>query len=194
MPTKHLNKRLVERLKRVAPRLLTPERFRKMKNVDHRQHWTEAPGDGITGSGHRVRELRVRKENSRIPVVIKRDHLTSTPEKTVKYLRSIVGDHNKIWQPENYRIYVPHAYALNEHYLAMAKTNYPSLTEIIGKFKTPRGTKFFKRLAKKHGVTLEEFKRAASSVSKRTAIPFGNLMLIGVRNKRFIFVPLVDQF
>ena len=194
MPVKRLHPHLVKRLQRVAHRLLTPARVRRMKNIDHRKERHSIPMDGIAGPGYRVRELRVRKENSRVPVVIKRDHLHATPASTLAFLRMIVKDHNAVYQPTQYRLFVPHAYALNDSYLAMAKTEYPSITEIFGDGTTKRGTKFFTTLRKKHSVTLHQLREAADTVSLRTGFPIGNILLIGVRNKKFIFVPLVDRF
>lgn len=198
MPVKKLPKKLVTRLKKAAPAV---ERFLgSMKNIDHRKDFPEARGiqkNSTHAWGRRVRELNISRNFPRTKsVVIKMAHSVGA-EGTIKTLSEKVREHNKRFGKENYVLLEPKAYAINRDVLAMAKANNPNIHEIIGsgrwqEDKTRRGKIFFKKLKNKYNVSEEQLETAAEQVFERTGIQRANLLLLGFKKGKFIFMPLVD--
>jgi hypothetical protein len=193
MPTKRLPASLVRKLERVANRLLTPKRFVRWKNVDHRKDWPGAEPNEIDMWGGRVRELTLRKGKSPVGVIIKRQSPKILIELKERVQRSRENPH------PSYIILAPRVYPLNDKFVAMAKMDKPSIAEILGLGRdwgkesiTPRGTQYFKHLQERYSVTTEQLEEAMEHAYKITGFDRTNLLLIGIRNHKFIFMPLAD--
>ncbi len=215
MPTKPLPKKLVSRLKKITDKREQRKRFKQgkeeisgnlgsMKNIDHRRNDPEIKQllalnpKNISSAGGRVREMDVSKQFPGIKLVIKKIHVAPNSIKEINEIKKIVKSHNKSFEPENYVLREPIAYALGNGLVAMAKTNKPNLDEILGSNgKTIRGQEFFRKLKKKHRVTKTQLNEAFGRFYRRTKtkyidFPTRNILLLGVKNGKFVFMPLVD--
>lgn len=191
MPVKPLPHELVKRLERVGKKIAKVHHL--LVNVDHRsRHYgMRGPRDNMLHH-NMVRELNVSKTFPGIgkTVVIKRIH-GKNAEDVVSGVENAVFWHN-IGYPESelYDLLKPFAYPIDKEYIAMAKTDYPSVIEILYN-PTKRGRKYFAEL-KKQGAKIRDLKKAAEIVKRRIGIPERNLLLVGFENGVFQFVPLVD--
>ncbi|MFH0970717.1 MAG: hypothetical protein V1776_04640 [Candidatus Diapherotrites archaeon] len=202
MPHKRLPAQLIARLRKANKRLLKDERVERWENIDHRKDYPPLSDElkqvgkiSVDWWGGRVRLLKLRKENSPVKVVIKKDH---PPGDSIRRINKLVAEHNLRYHPNNYVLLPVRAYPLNENYIAMGYTNRPSIEEIISsECSTKRGFLFLTRLAKRHQMKEEDLRQrlrdAAFNVSYRTGISIINLLLLGIRNGKFVFVPLVDS-
>ncbi|MFH1895343.1 MAG: hypothetical protein ABIJ74_02035 [archaeon] len=214
MPVKPLPKKLVKRLERASSVIL--RQLERMKSVDHRFDDPFRRSEKVLRAKKhnfyrgRVRQMNVSKDYSGVELVIKRTHNTKGFSSTeLNDIQRMVKAHNeriKRFGKENEIKYVlrePIAYDIGNDLVAMAKTNKPSLREILGPFKdvgnpnklTLRGIQFFRKLSKKHNVTRKQLAIAAEQVSKETGIGQTNILLLGVNKKgKFIFMPLFDVY
>ncbi|MBU0636328.1 hypothetical protein KKE06_04855 [Candidatus Micrarchaeota archaeon] len=74
----------------------------------------------------------------------------------------------------------------------MAKTDAPNVEEIVGHNITERGTRFFRKIKRIQPITEHQLRAAANKVYNRTGIEYRNLLFIGVKKGKFIFMPLLD--
>jgi hypothetical protein len=183
----------------------------KMSNADHRTdmralskevNFGFKSNSNTTFPGFRVRQVKVRGNTSSRNVVLKRSH----DPNSVRFVRDFVAKHNKIFSPKKYIIFQPKGYEVGADMVLMRKTNKPSVAEIYTEkgFPTKRGQEFFAKLVKKHNVTnadlksaFEEFEKNFSTQKRQfgTAIRLldkGNILLVGYRKGKFVFVPLID--
>jgi len=209
MPVKALPKDIVARLKKIGPEL---ERLRRttrnprapkeawllarMKNIDHRRGKnprSQGERDIENWSG-RVRQLRVSLRGT--GVVIKKTH-DATAWETISWIQRKVRIHNELPKlPEDYVLVEPKAYAISRSLIAMAKTRKPSVEEIIGldEKQTERGRKFFAKLKAKHGITEHHLRYAMRILRDITGFKSSNVLLLGVKNGKFVFMPLLDMY
>ena len=136
--------------------------------------------------------------------MIKRAHDGSAKEHK-KTVQQKVREHNQNYAKIEtiYVLLMPKAHVISEDLIAMAKTNAPSVIEILGckawrrlksgRQRTARGQKFFQELQAKHGVTKKQLREAATRLEERTGIYWGNILLLRVENRKFVFMPLVDK-
>ncbi len=90
----------------------------------------------------------------------------------------------------------PNIYIINDEFVAMAKTNCPSLEEILSPERTKRGAVFFKALEKKYGaksgVTMKRLRESARLLYTRAHFERANVILIGYKDAQFQVMPLAD--
>ncbi len=212
MPVKPLPKSLVFRLKKVSSVIV---RFLgKMKNVDYRKNdfsRKKIMSENTFEWGRRIRQMNVSRNYPEVKLVVKRTHNDRTATHTeLKEIQSRVKNYNKkIKQQkkrnESFVLREPIAYDIGNGLVAMAKTNKPSVNEILGHIKyfdskgvvlsstTIKGTRFFRKLSKKHGVNKEQLESAAIQLFNEISIMPTNILLLGVnKKKQFIFMPLID--
>jgi len=192
MPVKPLPKKLIPRLIRVSH--IIERWLGKMKSVDHRTKNFLDHETSTSEWGYRVRQMDVSRNFPGTELVIKKTH-TFPANKKIKSVNNMVRIHNELYKPENYVLLAPKAYAIGENLLAMAKTNKPSLEEVLGSKKTPpteRGKNFFQKMKKKHKITEMQLRKAVRQVVDRTNIFENNLLFLGVKNGKFVFMPLLD--
>ncbi len=196
MPVKSLPKKLVKRLRKVAGQI--DRKLGLMKNIDHRQTWINRPvrpAHTTKAWGYRVREMNVQRNFPKTELVIKRTHDMPARE-LIQTLQEIVQRHNRQFTPDTYVLIEPKAVPISAELVAMAKTNAPSVDEILFqgiRQGTRRGKQFFEKLVEKNpGITTAALDEAAGKVIARTGIEFGNLLLLGVKKGKFVFMPLVD--
>ncbi len=212
MPTRPLPKDLIERLEKAEPK--HSEKLWRMKNADHRLAFhplrNSLPARETDFWGTRARLIEVSDSYPGISVVLKRDR---TPLKTVTLVKNTVKKHNETYKPKLYRLLEPHAYPLPSQLIAMAKTDKPSLEEILGSDldpkndgQTARGRAFFEKLQKRHAISEERLKKAyaelrnaadempnfAEGLIPKTITRPDHILVIGFRNGKFAFMPLVD--
>ena len=207
MPAKTLPRKLVARLTNASEAL--DRSLARMKNIDHRRNHparkvikTSPEVAGVWGG--RIRQFDVSKNYPGVELVIKKIHnfrfQKATTELQEIKRKVLVHNQNLINQgiKANYVLREPIAYDLGNGLVAMAKTNKPSLEEIFGCSRlspTIKGIKFFRKLSKKHKLAKKQLKDAAEQVQKEASLDRGNLILLGVdKQRRFIFMPLVDLF
>lgn len=204
MPVKPLPKRLVRRLKEYARQgVLGSVSLGRMKNIDHRRDFPELksiPGNNTGWWGRRIRQMNVSRNFPRIELVIKRtDGLDAQLE--VRQIRAIVRIHNEEKKPRLYKLVMPHAYAISRELIAMAKTNAPTVSEILWQHRiTKRGEDFFQKLQKKSGRLWGRFKANKRSLKrafkelKKNSYKLGqsNTLLLDYKNRKFVFMPLID--
>ncbi len=150
MPVKPLPKSLIRRLRRAAPAI--DKMLGRMKNIDYEADFLARYGRSPTDTGSvggRVRQMNVKRNFPKVEVVIKRTHLGDfSAQRLIEIVRSTVRTHNQRARPRLYTLVAPTAYAISLHLIAMAKTEAPTVRDIIRR--TPRGMVFFERLAKKY--------------------------------------------
>ncbi len=192
----------------------------RLKNIDHRQNENErrASPANTRHWGGRVRQMDVSRNYPDTELVLKRTHgasarstlrqirwrvlADSMREKTIQALNRLVKTHNRLFRPRDYELRMPIAYPVGKNILAMSKTPLITVGEIVGLTNDPfdlvghteRGEHYFEKLEKQHGVTRYQLRQACTQVYERTGIHHNNLLLDGVKNKKFVFVPLLDKF
>ncbi len=211
MPVKKLPRKLVQRLKRLVKRenvknqpsrdsdsLRIYSLLGRMKNIDHRRNdplLGHAPREATGYFARNVREMDVSRNYPKEKLVIKRVH-GGTARETIKFVRNLVSRHNNEKKPEKYKLVMPKAYAIGENLVAMAKTDCPSIGEIIGgrEYNTQRGETFLKE---KLGVEKFALSRASDELRKNLSeylIDYkSNIIVLGMNRGKFIFMPLVDM-
>jgi len=195
MPVKRLPPALVSRLRRIVKRRILFGRdlergFTKLINIDHR--YPRRRGDTISI----VRKMNVSRTFPGAKVVIKKAHTFNDAKREIAFVLKRVREHNQKFKSDTYVLRRPIAYDLGGKFIAMAETNFPSLFEISQPTwpikKETRGKRFFNDLKKKHGFTEKQFCQAAEQITKRTGILEQNMLLIGFKKGKFIFMPLMD--
>jgi len=211
MPAKSLPKKLVNRLEAVAP--VIDRYLGSMKNIDYRKRGFSDPKD-ISSWGYRVRQMNVSRNYPGVELVIKKAHFSVAAKSEIKKIQKrvmryngktkrLIGIIKNKGKKRNHVLREPIAYDIGNGLVAMAKTNKPSLSEVLGIFKinddvsehriTARGTGFFRKLSREHGVTKAELKIGAKQVFKGTRIHPVNIILLGANKKgEFILMPFID--
>ncbi|MDO8537726.1 MAG: hypothetical protein Q7S21_02475 [archaeon] len=237
MPVKSLPRKLIRRLRKVAPRIESVHH--KMKNVDSRKPEEISVEENarkylLDMPGYRVRQMNVSRNYPKAELVIKRAHGKQnrllSAEGTIRYVRTVVKNHNIRFSPKNYELIEPVAYPISKNLIAMAKTNAPQVNQVMTVLLSyldlsPSKIKILKELKSRVGITetylkfsvvnavketraaqalvrkfdaekvnLEELFTACLDVSENSGIDFNNLLVLGFRNGKFIFMPLVDEF
>lgn len=148
----------------------------------------------------RIRLLNVSKQYPDLgEVVLKRVH----PNRTVwpkvitakdhlLAVNRLVSEHNRQFGNRDYILLKPYAYALTNDVLVMARDNSPTLEDILKH--DPKATKYFEAFSKKHGITRAQFEEKANLVENRLPESHNNLILIGFKNGKFVFLHLPDYF
>ncbi len=156
--------------------------------------------------GLRVREMDISRNYPEVKkVVLKRMHIGETFTRIKKRL-SILFENYKTNPPKNYLLIKPIFYRIDRQTIAMSKSNIPSLRDFFPgphqlglsflKPKNSKAKKFYEKLKAKHGLTDLDFISAVQELDirdRRTInISFGNYALVGVENKKFVFMPFAD--
>lgn len=201
MVEKPLPPALVKELTRLAPHL--EKRLPSMENVDHRKGglFTRNRRDVLQWGG-RVRQLNVSKNFPGVEVVVKRDDGDNAKGTLAAISREVDAYELQQSEPSNAEFILrrPYAYAISDKLIAMAKTDKPNIREILGD-KTPyynkggatqRGRTFFSKLKKEHQVSEEQLITAVRALSLKTNLTAGNVIVAGVENGKFVFIPLAD--
>lgn len=198
------SERTIARLQRAAPRLLG--RLGKMPNIDHRRAIARSmdsrPRRNTTRWGNRIRLLRAKRSLEEGEIVLKHSHGELAPA-VVSSILEMVRKHNKNYKPKNYLLLKPNAVAISDELIAMNRMDYPSIEETIGRYwnpkviwRTTRGRKAFERLQSE--MRLNKFRlhlrirQAYRELYRQTDWHESNVLLIGQRNGKFIFMPLLD--
>ncbi|MDO8537722.1 MAG: hypothetical protein Q7S21_02455 [archaeon] len=194
MPTKPLPQELIERLKKVGSRL----RLRRMKVIDHRKRERSLSTAKVEHWGRRVRQMNVSKSFPQTELVLKYVHDRSA-KKTIEIVQQRVRKHNESFNPKRYVLSEPIAYAIAPKIIAMAKTDAPSVEEIL-EDKTERGQAFINELKSKlkvnPSIAERKLKRAFNELFRNTQgkIKSGNVLVLGYESGKIVFIPLVDIF
>lgn len=212
MPVKRLPKELVERLRKASARL----RLGKMKNIDHRlklpQHGRpyrrKFNPEDISMYPGRVREINVSRNYPDIKVVLKVIH-DDFAQNVVKQIKEIVAKHNRMFLPEKYVLRMPYAYVINNDIIAMSKANFPSVKEIF-RDKTPRARRMINSIRREildienRNLSYREAEEELSKVWRQLsqnlgslpngAIADSNMLLLGYKNGKYVFIPLMDSY
>ncbi|HLD58563.1 MAG TPA: hypothetical protein VI977_02895 [archaeon] len=216
MPTKPLPRMAITRLQKAVRReqrikghLRDLYKFLgRLQNIDPRKELDIAklvPENSTTGFARKVRQLNA-KRTLGMPVVIKRTHEFEgkrkfTAKEVIEKIKQQVRAHNKRFRPKTYVLLEPIAYAILPELdlIAMARTENPSLGEVLGCFnmacldkKTKRAKEFFAKLQEQHEVTREMLRTAADEVHKNTGIKYANLLIAGFSKGKFVFAALPD--
>jgi len=156
--------------------------------------------------GVRVRSFDVSRSHPEIgKVVLKVVHGDKEPGQPLKsqelidFLDGVVSKANSL-KPKGaeWIIEKPFAIALNDHVIAMASCGEPTAGEMLGRTrwrtKSRKGVKSMKVLQKRHPELALRFRRAVDEVSRTLKMGRQNFLFGGVKNGKFVFVPLMDKF
>ncbi len=119
----------------------------------------------------------------------------SSADHIVQGLREAVARHNQTYDvgKDRFVLLPPNAYPISGKFVAMARTNAPSVEEILHpRNRTERGRLLWRRLADRHRLELRDLVQATKLVGGRTGITRQNLLFLGYRKGKFVFMPLVD--
>jgi len=217
MPAKTLPKRLVQRLTRASK--VINKYLGSMKNIDPRRNddartklWKVDSKDTENYWGGRVRQMNVKRNYPELELVIKKSHHKPGAKNELIEIENRIDWHDWYVNKPNvnalnsYVLRKPIAYAIGNGLIAMAKTNKPTLNEVLGHVKglsleiieppaTSRGKQFFRKLSKKHKFTKKQLAAATIQVCKLMHMNPRNILFLGVNKKgKFIFMPLVDLY
>ncbi len=175
----------------------------RMQNVDFRKELVFQ--ENVFDYGGRVRQLDVSRNHPGIQVVIKHCVEGVSAPTVVERIKEKVRQHNQrevvFFSRGNvkrsdlpFELLEPYGYAIGENLIAMAKTDFPSVEEIVHPVSTltPRAVEWIKKLKAKYQKTPEDLKAAAIDAEYCTGIQWNDYILAGVRHGKFIFVPLLD--
>ena len=144
--------------------------------------------------------MDVSRNYPKTELVLKRTHGYEA-KGNVDQTKNKIKKHNEKFgkREKKYELRMPHAYPIGGFIVAMAKADFPSINEIIGDGPTRRGIDFFARLRAKHKTNEHELRLAMERLKKRTdgnipdsGLSAGNTLLLGYKNGKFIFMPLID--
>jgi len=213
MPERPLPPELIERLKKNAPKL--EGLLGDMENVDHRtdrQVFSSFYPKNTKIWGGRVRQMNISKNFPGTELVIKRTH-AATSQQIIRIIENAVEEHNYDQQnpgllsrllkrglKPSYELRKPFAYAISGDLIAMAKTDKPSIEEVLGSpyaKPTSRGLAFLKKLEEDHGITQADVKKSWDTLRKsnyRKAIMLyeGSFLILGYEKEKLVFMPLLD--
>ena len=213
MPERPLPPALIEQLKKNATRIAGV--LGQMENADHRRAHSEVQHYSQVNTevwGRRVRQMNISKNFPGVNVVIKRAH-DATSQQIIRIIENAVEEHNYDQQnpgllsrllkrglKPSYELRKPFAYAISGDLIAMAKTDKPSIEEVLGSpyaKPTSRGLAFLKKLEEDHGITQADVKKSWDTLRKsnyRKAIMLyeGSFLILGYEKEKLVFMPLLD--
>ena len=207
IPVPDLPPRLIERLRAIAAKKEarhgkeTARRdllraLARMENIDHRRElYGRVWPDRADTWGFRIRQFNVARTFPGTELALKASH-DWTARRTILIVNKRVRTHNFFHPRAPYILLKPKAHEITDDIIAMPKINAPSILEILGNQDnegfSPRGKAFFKKLKESFGVNEEKLEREADVIEQRTGFEWRNLLLLGVSNGKFVFMPLVD--
>lgn len=225
MPVKPLSPRIVERLKAQVKKAFELDssgriiygHLGSLENIDPRRNlfpWVrENPRDTLEMGG-RVRAYKIHRNfPGTREVVLKRTHAFNA-EKTLKIISGLVSRHNSRFRNELYVLRQPSAYAVGPDLIAMSRTAFPTVQEILGGvgfggrkiLPSESGKRFFESLERQTGASraelglaFERFRKNLYSISEG-AYPYlrkiseKNFLLLGFEGEKFVFMPLPDVY
>lgn len=212
-------KRVAPRLERLFFKLRNAD-HRMRPRSNYRQGMPVNPRDdnGILMHGHRIRELNVKRNSPRQRVILKaahprevyrvsnelkdgrmvlKSHLEPmTAAQTIDEVNWMVEKYYRRFHRHDCILVKPNAYALNDQLIGMNRVNCPPVMEVVSfpkwlGFLTPNGKRMLARLEKK-GFTVNQIRETAEEVSESTGFSLTNLMIIGTKKGKLVFMPLVD--
>lgn len=212
MPLKPLPRTLVKRLRDTFGR--APQKtamLQRMKNADHRQEdvmtlWSryrklEKMEDAPLGMwGGRVRQMNVSRNYPGTELILKTPHPNDPDasdgkeydaKATIRHVQNVVRMHNERYDDARYELLSPKAYAINPRLIAMSRTDAPNLPEVLPAIQTERGRKMLEQL-RRQGFTAKKIAEIAEVVTDRTEIRDTNMLLVGAKKGKLLFLPLVD--
>jgi len=216
MPIKPLSRNIVARLRILVIRAnkrgkgyRVDRALGRMRNIDHRRNETQPASHDSTDVGYygkRIREMDISNNDPEgLGLVIKRTHSIdgTTAVEELDIIARRIKNHNKTFQNrdnELFDLHEPYAYAIGRNLIAMTKTDYPSIGEVIGSpgksDRTTRGTEFFQQLIKSHPakelITIKKLTMASEILKNRIRMEPGNVLITGFNNSKFQFTPLPD--
>ncbi len=188
MPIKRLPSKLVRRLKKASAKI--DRAFHRLPTGDHRTHKDDPDlrkRHEMLETGQSVREFNVTRHH-RQPIILKYN-LYAVRE--IKVMRRIVTEHNRSFPNSSYYLLRPNAHPIRKTIIAMKRVNFPNVIEILGDSPTPRGIRMRGVLMEK-GVSINKLHTLSVLVLDRTGIASRNLLVIGVKKGKPVFMPLVD--
>jgi len=217
-----LPKKLVKRVKLIAKRK-APSQLEKLalrlKNMDHRnldlkELSLASNKSELNVPGGRVRKLGVNRNYPGIKeVILKKVHGSNVGEgnalETIRYLRKLVNTHNKVFGQNYYYLDKPIAYHVGKQFVLMAKADKFSVDQLLRqppseKFESythlspPSPGKFLSEISLHTKKPVSELRvqldRSISLLNKRTQLGRENFLVVGYKEGKFIFVPLIDLF
>ena len=202
MPVRPLPPELVKRLKKSS--CVISAYLGNMENLDHRPYIELDDSRDTHSSGGRVREMNISKNFPNEKLVIKRAHTglfgeaeikDDAPARIIKHFSELVDKHNSLFKPGDYELRKPIIYDIGYGLIAMAKTDAPSIEEMIHEDisrRTERGRTLMRNLIKEHKISVTKFKEICETLRTRTHLPSAHLLVLGVENGKIIFMPLPD--
>ncbi len=221
MVLRPLPKQLVKQIRAFAKKKPNSLAFfaSRLKNADHREflsflHNPKTPLKTLQVVGGRVRSLNVKRKFPKIgEAILKRVHGTFekpvTALEVISSIRKKVSLHNAKYGSKNYYLLKPIAYPVGKEFVLMFKVNKFSVEEFktkstleqlvkgsIPKENTPARFLYDLSLKTKKPISKlqEELDSAFELLNERVGLGVENFLVVGYKNKKFIFVPLIDLF
>ncbi len=222
MVLRSLPKKLVKRVRTLAKRKAPSELTRlvlRLKNADHRNlDLTElskvSNQSELDIPGGRVRQANVGRNFPKInEIIIKRAHGrfvgSGNAKEIVNYLKKAVLEHNRIHGDKDYYLLKPIAYHVGKDFVLMAKANKFSAEQILLATTSEKldsythvnvasPQKYILELAVELRMPVRELRNQLRTslllLDERMQLGKGNYLVAGYKNKKFIFVPLIDLF
>lgn len=208
-----LPRKLVKTVRRIAAKKSSRDIKNlalRLKTADHR---IKNPSN-LDVPGGRVRKLGVQRNYPHIKEVILKKvhgvHLGSVDAREmIRYLRKMVVTHNKVFGENYYYLEKPIAYHVGKDFVLMAKADKFSVDQLLAqnsseKFEShthlnpPSPKKFLNEISthtkKPVSELKEQLSRSIYLLNKRTHLGKENFLVVGYKDKKFIFVPLIDLF
>ncbi len=155
--------------------------------------------DALQKHGLRVRELNISKKDPFLrKVVIKASHAifgqSVNSYEAVDLIFERVESANAFAQKNKskWRVNKPFLYPLSEKFIAMAKTDFASTDSFLHKLHSNKI--FCKIFELKNHISVTEFEKIVSSVTIALDTPPRNVLFVGKKKGKFVFVPLADLF
>lgn len=198
MPTKALSKNIVKRLRKATPKI--DANFHRLPNRDHRtpndnprlrkKTSYDPPGFRVRGVTFFSRFKDGSRNYSQYKIVIKRTHYHSAREE-INEIRNRVRIVNK-QNHSQFIVLMPKAHAISNGLIAMKEVNFPSVVEMFqGNAITLRAKLMVDRL-NKLGINSEKLFNAAQDAARSLGMDKSNLMVLGAKNGKVVFMPLID--
>ncbi|MFA5931684.1 MAG: hypothetical protein WC821_05250 [archaeon] len=139
----------------------------------------------------KIREMDISKNYPEIGVVVLKRTEALDAKQKLSLIHKLINFHNTNHKPTYYSLKKPIAYPLGERYILMAKTEKPSLEEVlVGS--TRRAKTFMDQLATE-GANLDMLKQARIELERNIGYLPKDIFIIDFKEGKFVFMPYIEK-
>lgn len=139
----------------------------------------------------KIREMDVSKNYPEIGVIVLKRTEALDAKQKLNLIHKLINFHNTNHNPTYYSLKKPIAYPLGERYILMAKTEKPSLEEVLAG-STRRAKTFMDQLSTE-GANLAMLKQAKIELEKNIGYLPKDIFIIDFKEGKFIFMPYIEN-